>query len=52
MRDIGGACCAAKWKWCSAAKRILHVFGNNFSRIIWRMDEFGRVSRPGVNSVM
>src|SRR5579862_8923099 len=28
--DIGAACCVAKWKWCSAAKWILHVSGNNF----------------------
>src|SRR3984893_1742595 len=39
--DIGGAYRVAKWKWCSAAKRILHAFGNNFSRISAPMVEFG-----------
>src|SRR5580704_15580279 len=50
--DIGCVCCVAKGIWCSAAKSILHVFGNNFSRISWPMGEFGRIHQSGVSSVM
>src|SRR5580700_8180125 len=39
--DIGCVCCVAKGNWCSAAKILLHVFGNNFSRISWPLGEFG-----------
>src|ERR1700684_3419793 len=50
--DIGSACCAAKWKWCSAAKRILHISSNNFSRISSLLVEFGRLSHKNKNAVM
>src|SRR5580658_7418441 len=39
---IGGPCCVAKWNWCSAAKSILHVSGNNFSRISSATGDFAQ----------
>src|SRR5580693_7002002 len=50
--DIGGACCVAKGNWCSAAKWILHICGNNFSRISSLMVEFGEFAHRSVNAVM
>src|SRR5580692_6184262 len=50
--DIGAACCAAKWNWCSAAKWNLHVSGNNFSRIGSPMVDFGDFSRIFRSPVM
>src|SRR5580692_3800174 len=50
--DIGAACCAAKWNWCSAAKWNLHVSCNNFSRIGSPMVDFGDFSRIFRSPVM
>src|SRR5580704_506873 len=50
--DIGSVCCAAKWNWCSAAKRILHVFCNNFSMIGLRKADFDRFSLNGMIFIM